>query len=75
MGMADSWQVHFPVVMVTFIVTFLCRGGMGIFKGFLAHVLLIFFSEACQAPFSIMVDAAAAATSKSVSLGACQHVP
>ncbi|GAB4819710.1 hypothetical protein N2152v2_006756 [Parachlorella kessleri] len=38
---------------------------MGIFEGFLAHVLLIFFSEACQAPYSIMVDAAAAATSKS----------
>lgn len=68
-GFADAHQLHLAVMLVTYAVTFLCRGGMALATTFAAHVLLVLGCEACQAPFSIMSDVAAAAASTSVGFG------
>lgn len=61
-GFADGHNAHFWVTAVTYTLTLLARGSMALFTPFIAHLVLIAVSEACQSPFSILTDATVAAT-------------
>ncbi|KAL4420584.1 hypothetical protein ABPG75_010240 [Micractinium tetrahymenae] len=68
-GVADAKRWHYAISIVTYLVTMAARSSMVLATGFVAHLLLILISEACQSPFSIMTDAAIAATSDEAGYG------
>lgn len=58
-----------PAALTTFVITAAARSSMALLHGFAAHVLLVAVSEAAQSPFSIMTDAAIAASTDQAGYG------
>ncbi|PRW21131.1 V-type proton ATPase subunit D-like isoform A [Chlorella sorokiniana] len=68
-GVADARRCHFSVTLATYIITMAARSSMALATGFVAHVILIAVSEACQSPFSIITDASIAASTDQAGYG------